>query len=258
VLRSYAHELIHHIQNLEDRLQNISTDNINEDEYLKELEREAYEKGNLLLRGWENALKSKPKFQNEYKQYALTELFEKDLSDIKKISPLEYIVGNKDDIEAKYFFRLEIPEKDAWVINWEFTSNNSNQSSEAWKQITATSFKVLDDFIKTKNPKMIYISGDNDVKTNIYKSKSFLEKLETIFNNKYKIDNTPEYSIVMKSIEQVAELSIKKRMETLNESYEQALNYWQNGDLNSNSKIERWNTIKRKMKREILRELYNL
>lgn len=58
VLRSYAHELIHHIQNLEDRLQNISTDNINEDEYLKELEREAYEKGNLLLRGWENALKN--------------------------------------------------------------------------------------------------------------------------------------------------------------------------------------------------------
>jgi hypothetical protein len=57
VLRSYTHELIHHIQNLEDRLQNISTDNINEDEYLKELEREAYEKGNLLLRGWENALK---------------------------------------------------------------------------------------------------------------------------------------------------------------------------------------------------------
>ena len=58
VLRSYAHELIHHIQNLENRIQNVSTDNINEDEYLKELEREAYERGNLLLRGWENALKA--------------------------------------------------------------------------------------------------------------------------------------------------------------------------------------------------------
>jgi hypothetical protein len=58
VLRSYAHELIHHIQNLENRIQNVSTDNINEDEYLKELEREAYERGNLLLRGWENALKT--------------------------------------------------------------------------------------------------------------------------------------------------------------------------------------------------------
>jgi len=258
VLRSYTHELIHHIQNLENRLQNISTDDINEDEYLKELEREAYEKGNLLLRGWENALGNKSKFQNEYKQYIVTELFEKDLPNIEKISPLEYIVGDGNDIEAKYYFRLETPEKDAWAINWEFTPNNSNQSPEAWKQITATSFKVLNDFIKTKNPKLIYISGDSDTKTNIYKSKSFLEKLENIFNNQYKIDNTPEYSIVMKSIEQVAELGIKKRMKTLNESYDQALNYWQNGDINSKSKIERWDSIKRKIKREVLRELYNI
>jgi hypothetical protein len=58
VLRSYAHEMIHHFQNLEDRLVNIKTFNINEDDYLKELEREAYEKGNLMFRGWENSLKS--------------------------------------------------------------------------------------------------------------------------------------------------------------------------------------------------------
>jgi hypothetical protein len=50
--------MIHHFQNLEDRLVNIKTFNINEDDYLKELEREAYEKGNLMFRGWENSLKS--------------------------------------------------------------------------------------------------------------------------------------------------------------------------------------------------------
>ena len=47
-------------------------------------------------------------------------------------------------------------------------------------------------------------------------------------------------------------------MNTLNESYEQALDYWQNGDLNSKSKIERWNTIKRKIEREVLQEIYNI
>ena len=47
-------------------------------------------------------------------------------------------------------------------------------------------------------------------------------------------------------------------METLNESYEQALNYWQNGDINSKSKIERNNSILKKIKREVLKELYNL
>jgi predicted nucleotidyltransferase len=58
VLRSYAHEMIHHMQNLENRLTNISTTNINEDDYLKELEREAYEKGNILFREWENSLEN--------------------------------------------------------------------------------------------------------------------------------------------------------------------------------------------------------
>lgn len=57
VTRSYCHELIHHIQNLEDRIKDINTTNINEDEYLKEIEREAYEKGNILMRSWENSIK---------------------------------------------------------------------------------------------------------------------------------------------------------------------------------------------------------
>ena len=58
ILRSYAHEMIHHKQNLEGKLTNIQGQNINEDEYLKELEREAYEYGNgLLFRGWENSIK---------------------------------------------------------------------------------------------------------------------------------------------------------------------------------------------------------
>jgi hypothetical protein len=59
ILRSYAHEMIHHKQNLEGRLKNqIHTKNINEDDYLKEIEEEAYRLGNgLLFRGWENSIK---------------------------------------------------------------------------------------------------------------------------------------------------------------------------------------------------------
>jgi hypothetical protein len=58
ILRSFAHEMVHHKQNLEGKLNNIEGYNINEDDYLKELEREAYEYGNgLLFRGWENSIK---------------------------------------------------------------------------------------------------------------------------------------------------------------------------------------------------------
>jgi hypothetical protein len=58
ILRSYAHEMIHHNQNLEGRLTNIQGQNINEDEYLKEIELEAYKRGNgEMFRGWENLIK---------------------------------------------------------------------------------------------------------------------------------------------------------------------------------------------------------
>jgi hypothetical protein len=57
VLRSFAHEMIHHIQNNEDRLHNITTQNTNEDDLLTELEREAYERGNLVFRSWTDSIK---------------------------------------------------------------------------------------------------------------------------------------------------------------------------------------------------------
>jgi hypothetical protein len=54
ITRSFSHEIIHFKQDLDGRLNNITTQNVNEDEYLAELEREAYEEGNMLLRRWEN------------------------------------------------------------------------------------------------------------------------------------------------------------------------------------------------------------
>jgi len=55
ILRSYAHEMIHHKQNLEDRLQHYDGTNINEDDHLKQLEIEAYRDGNIYFRSWENS-----------------------------------------------------------------------------------------------------------------------------------------------------------------------------------------------------------
>jgi hypothetical protein len=58
VLRSFAHEMVHHEQNLEGRLNNINTTNTNEDGDLPEIEKEAYEKGNMMLRNWEDNIKN--------------------------------------------------------------------------------------------------------------------------------------------------------------------------------------------------------
>ena len=57
ILRSYAHELVHHHQNLNGVLSHIQTQNTNEDGNLENIEREAYEKGNILFRNWEDKIK---------------------------------------------------------------------------------------------------------------------------------------------------------------------------------------------------------
>ena len=58
VMRSFTHEMIHHKQNLEGRLSNISTTNTNEDDNLLEIEKEAYLEGNITFRNWEDSVKN--------------------------------------------------------------------------------------------------------------------------------------------------------------------------------------------------------
>ena len=57
ILRSFAHEMIHVHQDNEDRLNGINTTNTNEDDYLTQIEREAYELGNITFRNWEDGYK---------------------------------------------------------------------------------------------------------------------------------------------------------------------------------------------------------
>jgi hypothetical protein len=59
ILRSYAHEMIHRIQDNEDRLNNVNTTNTNKDSNLQELEKEAYLNGNIVFRNWEDSIKNK-------------------------------------------------------------------------------------------------------------------------------------------------------------------------------------------------------
>lgn len=56
---SYLHELTHYKQDLEGRLNNITTDNITEDENLAELEREAYEFSGMMFRKYKDSKKPK-------------------------------------------------------------------------------------------------------------------------------------------------------------------------------------------------------
>jgi phosphopantetheine adenylyltransferase len=56
IMRSFAHEMIHHMQNCDDRLNHTPTTNINKDNYLYELEKEANTKGTMTFREWTDTL----------------------------------------------------------------------------------------------------------------------------------------------------------------------------------------------------------
>ena len=62
ILRSLSHELVHHNQNCRGEFENaVATMEgyAQEDGHLREMEREAYEMGNMIFRDWEDNLKSK-------------------------------------------------------------------------------------------------------------------------------------------------------------------------------------------------------
>ena len=56
IVRSYAHEMIHHIQHLEDRLGDVSGTDTTSDEHLTKLEKEANLRGTMTFRNWTDSI----------------------------------------------------------------------------------------------------------------------------------------------------------------------------------------------------------
>ncbi|MCP4254676.1 MAG: hypothetical protein GY775_14995 [Candidatus Scalindua sp.] len=56
IARSFSHEMIHHVQNLEGRLGDIQTTNTQEDDNLNDIEAEANLKGTMTFRNWTDSL----------------------------------------------------------------------------------------------------------------------------------------------------------------------------------------------------------
>jgi len=53
-IRSFCHEMVHHIQNMEGRLQHSPTQNVNKDPALEQLEAEANRRGTMIFRAWKD------------------------------------------------------------------------------------------------------------------------------------------------------------------------------------------------------------
>jgi hypothetical protein len=97
IVKSFSHEMIHHIQNLEDRLGDISTTNTMKDDHLDKLEQEANLKGTMTFRNWTDSLNED--LSNISLDYIKTKLLKLDSY------PKSDIILSKGD-----FVYLEIPQ----------------------------------------------------------------------------------------------------------------------------------------------------
>jgi hypothetical protein len=89
MLRSIAHELVHHHQNERGDFENCGAAGdgyAQEDEHLRNMEKEAYLKGNMLFRDWEDSCKKQMQMEdnNKMKLSELKELIKETIKDIVK------------------------------------------------------------------------------------------------------------------------------------------------------------------------------
>jgi len=211
ILRSYAHEMIHRIQDNEGRLNNIKTTNTNEDGNLEELEKEAYLNGNMTFRNWEDSLKKNinewivdtpkynytPKLSNKI----FSQLYELKVNEIT-LNPNNAVeiygdLDNGDFTVGEYDYNYRIIKLDKNPYNsnsfysidfHEIGNKNPNPSlptrnaKENYIKILSTIYKIILDFTKEIKPEYIGISSlDESGYWNVY-------------NNLTKTNQLPDYS----------------------------------------------------------------
>ncbi len=116
ILRSFAHELVHHTQNENGQL-NVSGYSgqgyAQKNKNLRAMERDAYERGNMCFRDWEDQLKqSKPTIYNERRNYKMSTKKWKNKELSENLSERFGIKMNLSALNESYDLKGESKEED--------------------------------------------------------------------------------------------------------------------------------------------------
>jgi hypothetical protein len=187
VVRSFSHEMIHHIQNIEGRLGEITTSNTQEDDHLNKLEEEANLKGTMTFRNWTDSLNESlyidiPKFNYEKTMYhklydTLNEITLSKENAVEVNGDLTggtFQVGN---ITYEYIIKnIPNPYKDSGLFyNISFNPEGNViaeplEGRENYIKILSTMYKVIIDFIEKEKPEYVGIASmDNDGSKNYHR-----------------------------------------------------------------------------------------
>jgi hypothetical protein len=121
IVRSFSHEMVHHTQNLEGRLGDISTTNTMEDDHLDKLEQEANLTGTMTFRNWTDSL-NENLTKNSNQIYHWTSY-----SACKKIIESNKLKSNKSSQFFEYDESRDLPEYENVVF---FTEENERFADE--------------------------------------------------------------------------------------------------------------------------------
>jgi hypothetical protein len=144
IARSYAHEMIHHIQNLEGRLGNITTTNTQEDDHLNNLEAEANLKGTMTFRNWTDSLNEVG--DASQKPYKWTRKVSKDPDD-GLIEGVDYKFTTDLDTNYVAFFQFVLPGD--YEFGFNIPGGNQAQTSNKGElfRVMATMVAIMKDFM---------------------------------------------------------------------------------------------------------------
>lgn len=155
LINSFCHEIVHHIQNMDGHLNNITTDNILEDDNLKVLEEEAYKLGGIILRSYKDSKKSQI---NEIRDLS-TKTYNYEIS---RKTP--YATAYEFKTDEKLIYKVEFIEnfdKYTYEIGFYVVGEGPNfiaNKGELYK-VMATVVNIMNTFIKS-NPEVSSIMFD--------------------------------------------------------------------------------------------------
>jgi hypothetical protein len=205
----------------------------------------------------------------EYKtQY--TEVFDSPF-EFKKESNTKYIVVKNGKEIAYFLFRTMYDVNNSpinyskhkirtyWDVSWYWQPHLSSEekNSNNFIKITATSFKIVDDFIRQNNPMMIGFSGQTLSHDRIYSNDSFLDKWKIIFGEKYNIEPKNDkiwiYNKILKDIDEHKIIRLSELLEIHPDKAHHLIKY---PSKHTTKGISRFELIKEQIKRIILKKLY--
>jgi len=184
--------------------------------------------------------------EEDFIKYKINESFDKPFSNVRKIDNYNYVV-DESDVVGNFTFRTiynngELPKSDIYVdkiktyyeISWNWGSDMSNdlKTPYNWTRMTTTSFKIIDDFIRTINPNIIRFGTQTGGNEKIYRNEEFQMKLATLFRDHYHfiIDFNRRTDIlrlylINKEYSRLLEGNINKRAEFCT-NLEESKKYW--------------------------------